>query len=102
MHQQLCFNAVDSRRLLQSLDHVRQQPRFYIHTVGSPISVRYEKIANYALAAFVYEERISHDSSPLYRRITGQDLGIYIAQDHIGRSVVVPGEHARPQAGLFV
>src|ERR1700733_2360843 len=89
VREQLGFNAVDSRRLLQSLDHVRKQPHFNFARVWKTAAIRHEKIADHTLAAFVNEETIAKDTAPFDRGIPGKDFRVDITQDHLRGSVVI-------------
>src|SRR5271168_554674 len=99
--QQLRFHAVNSRGLLQRLDHVSQQLNFDLARVRKAASVHYKKITDHSLAAFVNEKAVAEDAPAFYGRISRQDFRVDIAQDHLRRSVVVPGKQTRPDPRLI-
>src|SRR5580658_3609692 len=102
VHEQLRFDAMNSWGLLQSFDHMGEQPRFHLVGIGQAPAVRNKKISNNTLAAFVNKERIAENSSAIDGRITRQNLGVDVAQNHVGGSAVIPGEQARPYADLVL
>ena len=101
MHQELGFNAVDSGGLLQGLNHVSKQPLLDLMPVRRPASIGHEQIADHAFATFVNKERIAENAATLNRGISGEDLGVHVAQDHIRRAAVVPREQSRPRPSLI-
>ena len=104
MNQQLRFDAVDAGRLLQGFDHMDQQPAFDLLRAGSAISisVSHEQIADHSFITFIDEKGVAEDLAPVDGSVAGQDLGIDVAQDHLCRAGVVPGEQARPDPGLVL
>jgi hypothetical protein len=92
VHQQLRFNAMDARGILQRLDHVRQQAIFKfrggvrVARLGGP----HVQVADHTLVTFVDEKRVAADAAAEDGSVTWQDLGIDVAQDHLRRSPVVP------------
>ncbi len=81
---------------------MQQQPRFHFVRIGQTSPIGHEQVANYTLAAFVNEECVADDAAALDGGITRQNLGIHVAQDHLGRTAVVPGEQARPFPDLVL
>src|SRR5581483_6297516 len=63
VREQLRLDAVNSGRLLQRLDDVRQQTDFDLTGVRQPVAVHDVEIANNSLAAFIDEKRIAEDAS---------------------------------------
>ena len=63
---------------------------------------RNEQVADHALAALVDEERVADDAAALDRGIAGQDFGVDVAQDHLRRTAIVPGEQAAPRLDFLV
>jgi hypothetical protein len=106
MHQQLRLDAVDPRRLLQGRDHVGEQAMFQlvmpVPSVAAAAPVGYEQVPDHSLAALVDEEGVSLDVAVLHCGIAREDLGVHVAQDHLRRAAVVPGQQARPYLGLGV
>src|ERR1700722_1085450 len=96
MSQQLCFNAMDAGRLLQGFDDVSQQAQFHGTRIGKAAAVRDKEIADHSLAAFIDEKRIAEDFPAVNGGIAGKDFRIDVAQNHLRRAAVVPGEQARP------
>ena len=100
MRQQLRFNAMNSRRLLQRLDDVLRHLRFdpmRIHAAR-----RNEQVAHHTFAALIDEEGVSHDVAALDRRIARQNLGVHITQNHVRRVAIVPAKHAAPRLDFLV
>src|SRR5438128_11901087 len=92
VHQQLRFYAMDAGGLLQSFDDVYQQSRLDFKLMRIATFMIDEQIPDYALISFVDEKRIPEQASTLQRGVARQDLRVNIAQDHIGRPCVIPGE----------
>jgi len=65
-------------------------------------SVGDEKIANHSLAAFVYKKRIAENASAIEGRVARKNLGIDVAQNHVGGAAVIPGEQAGPEVDPLV
>src|SRR5262249_25540347 len=100
--KQLRFYAMNARRLLQSLNHVGEQASLNVVGLREPFAVRDKQVSDHAFAAFVNEESITKDLAALDGGIARKDLGIHITQDHIRRTVVVPGKQTRPDVGFIV
>src|ERR1044071_8573200 len=99
MRQKLRFNALYAGRLLQRVDYVHGQPVFY-RVAWDADGIVGVKIADDAFAAFIDKKRVAANMPVFHGGIAGQDLGIDIAEDHLGRGSVVPRHHLRPQKGL--
>src|ERR1700756_3753152 len=102
VHQKLGFDAMDSGRLLQGFDDVNEETLFDRIAIQPPLALGHEEVADDPLAAFIYEKGIANDASAIDGRVSWQDLGVHITQDHVGGAVVVPREQTRPEARLFV
>src|SRR5579871_2280886 len=102
MCQQLRFHPMDSRRLLQGFDHMRQQPDFYLTRIRQAAPVCYKQIADHSLAALVNEKRVPKDTAAVNRGIARKDLGVDVAQNHLRRAGVVPRQKLCPQPGFIV
>ena len=77
VHQQLGLNAMYAGRLLQGFDHVREQARFNLGSVGSAAAIRDKEITDDTLAALIHKERIAVDSAAIDgRRIARLVRGI--------------------------
>ena len=61
-----------------------------------------EQVADHALAALVDEEAESLHPAVNHGGIAGQDLGVHVAQHHLGGAGVVPTERAHPLGRLRV
>src|SRR5436190_22353955 len=61
VRKKLCLDAMNSRRLLQGFDHVREQPIFHFLAVEPVLAFADEQIANDAFVAFVDEEGVPED-----------------------------------------
>src|SRR5271165_1524397 len=61
-----------------------------------------KEISDYALAAFVNEKCVAEDSSAIDGRVAGQNLGVHVAENHVGGPAVVPGKQPRPHADLVL
>src|SRR3954470_18745421 len=95
--QQLRLHPVDPWRLLQRLDDMSQ--KFYLDQTGvrQEIALRDVKVADDPLAAFIDEKGVSEDAAAIDGGIAWQNLGIYVAQNHLRRTGVVPGEQPSPE-----
>src|ERR1700722_8906870 len=102
VRQQLSFDTVNSRRLLQGLDHVRQQLYFDFASVWNAAAVGDEKIADHSLTSFIYEKAVAKNAAAIDGSISRKNFRVDIAQNHLGRSVVVPGKQAGPDMSLVV
>src|SRR5277367_2223390 len=96
MDQQLRFDAMDSRRLLQRLDHMSQELRFHFAGIVQPLVAGNEEISDNSLTAFINEKGVTENASALDRRIARQNFRVDVAQNHFRGSAVVPGEKPRP------
>ena len=68
--------------------------------LGKPRAVGDVEVANHSLTAFVDEERIAEDASAIDGSVARQNLRIDVAQNHLGRTGIVPGKQARPDLRL--
>src|SRR5437764_7614872 len=102
MRQQLRFNAVYSRRLLQGFDHVGQQSAFDFLAIRAVIARADEQIADHALAALVDKERITEDFAAGDGRVTGQEFCVHVTEDHFRRTAVVPAQQLSPCADFVL
>src|ERR1700678_801852 len=102
MGQQLCLHPVNPGRLLQRLDDMGQELELDLARVGKTSAVGHEKIADHSLAALVDKKAVAKDSPAVNRGISGKYFRIDIAQNHLRRPVVIPGEKARPDLRLIV
>src|ERR1700676_1717712 len=109
VRQQLRLHAMDTGRLLQGFDDVSEQSFFDLVTVGAVGSVAdrvadrvaYEEVTDNALILLVHKKGIPEDAAPLDGGIAGEDFGIHVPEDHLGRGGVVPGERASPHGDLL-
>jgi len=102
VRQQLGFDAMNAGRLLQSLDHMGQQPDLYIASICGAPAVRDEKIADYPLAALINEKAVPENKAAFDRGVTGKDFRIDVAQNHFRRAGVVPREQVRPNSTFVI
>ena len=101
VNQQLGFDAVNARRLLQGFDYVAEQLPFDI--VGIMLlAVADVEIADHAFAAFIDEERIAEDAAAIDGGIARKYFGVDITQNHVGGAVIIPAQQLRPGAGFVV
>src|ERR1035438_4587688 len=100
--QQLRFHTMDPGRLLQGFDDVREQPLFNLAPVGSSSSIAHKQVADHAIALLVHKKRIAKNVAALNRGIAGKNLGLHVAENHLGRLCVVPGKKASPERDLFL
>src|SRR5260370_20881088 len=99
MQKQLSFNALNTGRALQGIDHVSCQAMLYV-LAGDGDGAIGVKIADHALAAFVDKKCVATDSLVIHSRVTGKNLRIDVAEDHIRRRTIVPGHHPGPHLTL--
>src|SRR6266481_976454 len=83
MDQQLGFDAMNTGRLLKSLDDVREQPAFDDVRFGNALAIGHEQVTDDPLAAFVDKEGVSEDAATIDRRIARQDFRVNVPQDHV-------------------
>ena len=101
VRQQLRLHAMDAGRLLQGFDDVGEQLFFDLVTVGSARSIADEEVSDDALALLVDKEGVAEDAAALDGGVAGKNLGVHVAEDHLGGSGVVPGEQAPPHGDLI-
>src|ERR1700674_3342689 len=109
VRQQLRLHAMDTGRLLQSFDDVREQAFFALATVGAVGSVAdgvadklaNKEVADNTLVLLVDKKGVTEDAAPLDGGITGQNFGVHVPEDHLGRGGIVPGERAPPHGDLL-
>ena len=101
VRQQLRLHAMDAGRLLQGFDDVCEQLFFDVVTVGTAGSIADKEVADDALALLVDKEGIAEDAAALNGGVAGKDLGVHVAEDHLGGGGVVPREQASPHGDLI-
>src|ERR1700676_4427493 len=109
VRQQLRLHAMDTGRLLQGFDNVSEQTFFDLVPVGTTGSVanRFadrvadKEVADNALVLFVHKKGVAKDAAPLDGGIAGEDFGIHVPEDHLGRGGIVPRERAPPKGVLL-
>src|SRR5260370_9423319 len=99
MQKQLSFNALNTGRALQGIDHVSCQAMLYV-LAGDGDGAIGVKIADHALAAFVDKKSVGTDSLVIHSRVTGKNLRIDVGEDHNRRRTIVPGHHPGPHLTL--
>src|SRR5579872_4237387 len=102
VRQQLGLDPVDSRRLLQRLDHMSQQPDFDFARVRDTPTIGHEQITDYSLAAFINKKAVAEDATTFDRCVSGKNFRVDIAQDHLCRAVVIPRKETCPGSSLIV
>src|SRR6478735_8767378 len=102
MRQQLRFNAVNARRLLQGFDHVRQQAALDLLATAAIIARTNEKISDHSFTALVNKERIAEDFTARNRGVAGQEFRVHVTENHLRRTAVVPAEQFSPHADLVL
>src|SRR3954451_7660162 len=95
------LDAMHTRRSLQSFQNMFEQRGFYLRRGATGVMVD-EQVADHALAALVDEEAESLYAPALDGGIAGQDLGVHVAQHHLGRAGVVPTERTHPLRRLLI
>ena len=60
-----------------------------------------EQVSDDAFILLVNEERVTEDAAALQGSVSGEDLGVHVAQDHLGGAGVVPGEKLGPNRNLI-
>src|SRR5208282_5781584 len=74
---------------------------FDLVTVGTASSVAHEKISDDPLALLINKEGVAKNAAPLDGGVAGENLGVHVAQDHLGGGSVVPREQASPHGDLI-
>jgi len=77
---------------MQGFDDVGEQLFFDLVTAGSSVSVANEEVSDDALALLVHKKGIAEDAATLDGGVARKDFGIHVAQDHLRRGGVIPGE----------
>src|SRR5450631_201280 len=80
---------------------MRKQALFDLVPAGTAGSVADEEIADDALALLVNKKGIPKDAAAFDGSVPGENLGIHVAQNHLGRGAVVPGEEPPPHGDLI-
>src|SRR5262249_37640283 len=96
VRQQLRFDTMNTRRLLQCFDHVREQAVLDVLAIVAVATFADEKISDYALVVLVNEKRIPEDPPTRDRGVPRQKLRVHVPEDHLSRGAVVPAESIRP------
>src|SRR5580700_5251443 len=81
---------------------MRQQLDFHFARVGETSAVSHEKIAHHALAAFIHEKAVAEYAAAFDCGVSGKNFRVDVAQDHLRRPVVIPGEQTAPGPRLIV
>src|ERR1017187_5995575 len=81
---------------------MRQQLQFHLTRVGKTVAVGHEQISDHALTAFIQKEGVAENAAALDGGVAGKNFRVDIAQDHLGRSAVVPRKQVRPDSSLIV
>src|SRR5437763_4050233 len=97
VRQQLRFNPMDTRRLLQCLDHVREQPPLHLLAIVSITAIAYKQVTDHTLVVFVNEERITKNASTRNRGVSRQKLVIHVAKNHPRRAAGIPANGVGPK-----
>src|SRR5450759_938891 len=99
---------MNAGRLLQGFDDVGKQAFFDLVTVETAGAVadrvadRFanKQVADHSLALLVDKEGVAEDAAALDGGVAGENLGIHVAQDHLGGGSVIPREQASPHGDL--
>src|SRR5437764_1272983 len=102
VRQQLRLNPMDTRRLLQCLDHVREQPPLHLLAIVSIAAIAYKQVTDHTLIVFVNKERITKNASTRNRGVSRQKLGIHVAENHLRRATVIPAQRVGPKLNFVV
>src|ERR1700677_3176963 len=81
---------------------MREQLDFNLVRVRQAAAVRHKQIANYSLAAFIDEKRITENAAALNGSVAWKNLRVHVTQNHLRRSAVIPREQARPHPRLVI
>jgi len=82
--QKLRFHPMNPGRLLQSLNHVHQQPGLNFVRVRQASAIGDKEVSNHPFASLINEKRISHDSPALDGSVARQNFGVHVSQNHLG------------------
>src|SRR5438067_9723807 len=92
---------MDARRLLQSLNGVGQQAKPYFGILLGVVEA-HEQITDHALSSLVNKKGIAGHAPILQSNVSRQNLGVDVAQDHVGGTLIVPGHGLRPKLAFAV
>src|ERR1700733_13336140 len=101
VRQQLRLDAMDARRLLQRLNDVGEKPFLNFEAIKRATSIANKQVADHSLALLVNKKRIAENTAALDGSITGKNLRLHIAENHLGRLTVIPRQQASPRRDLF-
>jgi hypothetical protein len=101
--EKLRLDTVETGGLLERADGVTEQLEFdAVATVTGGIGVFDVEISYDALGSLVDEKAVTVDSSALDGGETGEDAGVSITENHVGRGTVVPMESASPDGNFLL
>src|SRR4030095_6395488 len=81
---------------------MHQKAAFHFMAFGGAAAVGHKQVADDSFAALVDEEGVAEDAPTLYSGVARQNLGVDVAEDHVGGTGVIPGEQTRPDLGFVV
>src|SRR6266566_6118500 len=93
---------MDTGRLLQCLNYMREQAAFYFLPVCPIFTFADEQISDHAFAVFVNEKGIAEYPSARNCRVAWKKLRIRVAENHFRRAAVVPAQQLRPDFYLVL
>jgi hypothetical protein len=103
MDEELGLDPMQSGGLLESADGVAKQLQLDgVATVTSGIGILDEQIADDALGALINEKTVAVDASALDGGEAGEDSGVGVTQNHVGRGSVIPMESASPDRNFLL
>src|SRR5664280_2219418 len=74
VHEKLCLDAMDTRRLLERRNHMGNQ--LYLELLRVAVIGQCEEVSHNAFAALVHKERIAFEMTTFHGSIAGQNLGV--------------------------
>src|ERR1700691_6030734 len=101
VRQQLRFDAMDSRRLLERFDDMSEKALLHFEPIRRAASVANKQVANHTLALLINKKRVAENTAALDGSIIAKNLRLHIAENHLGRLTVIPRQQSSPRGDLF-
>jgi hypothetical protein len=103
MDEELGFDTMETGRLLERADGVAEQLEFdTVATVTSGVGVFDVQVTDDALGSLIDEKAVAVDESALNGGEAGEDSGVGVTKNHVGRGAVIPMESASPDGDFLL
>jgi hypothetical protein len=103
MDEELSLDPMQAWGLLERADGVAEQLQLNaVAAITSDIGVLDEHIADHALGSLINEKAIAMDATALNGGEAGEDSGVSVTENQVGRAAVIPMESASPNGNFLV